>query len=123
MNMVKCGCKRGCKRTCTCWNNNNKMKEYLQDDDKVAYGNQYFKSKLLEHYGKAIFIAEGDGLSEIVTFREKTSETCTHPTNLRTFAREGMSYYPGRMRCRLGRSESSRRNVSIQIDNSHRRRH
>ena len=32
------------------------------------------KSKLLEHYGKSIFIAEGEGLSHIVTFREKTSE-------------------------------------------------
>ena len=52
----------------------NKMKEYLQDDDYVAYGNRYLKSKLLEHYGKAIFIAEGGGLSDIVTFREKTSE-------------------------------------------------
>ena len=52
----------------------NKMKEYLQDDDYVAYGNQYLKSKLLEHYGKSIFIAEGEGLSHIVTFRAKTSE-------------------------------------------------
>ena len=52
----------------------NKMKEYLQDDDSVAYGNQYLKSKLLEHYGKSICIAEGEGLSHIVTFREKTSE-------------------------------------------------
>ena len=52
----------------------NNIKEYLQDDDSVAYGNQYLKSKLLEHYGKSIFIAEGEGLSHIVTFREKTSE-------------------------------------------------
>ena len=52
----------------------NKMKKYLQDDDYVAYGNQYLKSKLLEHYGKSIFIAEGGRLSHIVTFREKTSE-------------------------------------------------
>ena len=52
----------------------NKMQEYLPDDDSVAYGNQYLKSKLLEHYGKSIFIAEGEGLSHIVTFREKTSE-------------------------------------------------
>ena len=29
----------------------NKMKECLQDDDSVAYVNQYLKSKLLEHYG------------------------------------------------------------------------
>ena len=52
----------------------NRMKEYLQDDDYVAYGNRYLRSKLLEHYGNAICIAEGDGLSDIVTFREKTSE-------------------------------------------------
>ena len=50
-------------------------------------------------------------------------QTGTHQTNLRTFAREGMSYHPGRRRCRLGHSQSSRRNVSIQIDNTHRRRH
>ena len=31
--------------------------------------------------------------------------------NIRTFAREGMSYHPGRRRCRLGHSESSCRNV------------
>ena len=52
----------------------NKMKAYLQDDDYAAYGNRYLKSKLLEHYGKAICIAECDGLSDIVAFRENTSE-------------------------------------------------
>ena len=51
----------------------NKMKEYLQDDDYVNYGNQYLKSKL-DHYGKSIVIAESEGLSHIVTFREKASE-------------------------------------------------
>ena len=59
----------------------NKMKEYLQDDDYVAYGNRYLKSKLLEHYGKAIVITTGYGLSDIVTFREKTSEILRNYVN------------------------------------------
>jgi hypothetical protein len=49
------------------------MGEYLVEQDSVAYGNQYLKSKLLKHYGESIFIAEGNGLHDIVTFREKTS--------------------------------------------------
>ena len=59
----------------------NKMKEYLQDDESVAYGNQYLKSKLLERYGKSTSIAEGEGLSHIVTFREKTSEILSNYFN------------------------------------------
>ena len=51
----------------------NKMNDYLEEQDSVAYGNQYLKSKLLEHYGESIFVAEGKGLHDIVTFREKTS--------------------------------------------------
>jgi len=50
-----------------------KMAEYLVQPDSVAYGNQYLKSKLVEHYGESIFIAEQQGLHDIVTFREKTS--------------------------------------------------
>lgn len=50
-----------------------KMTEYLVEGDSVAYGNQYLKSKLEKHYGDSIFIAEGEGLYDIVTFREKTS--------------------------------------------------
>ena len=52
----------------------NKMKEYLKEQDSVAYGHQYLKSKLLKHYGESIFIAEGEGLNDIITFREKTNE-------------------------------------------------
>ena len=51
----------------------NKMKEYLHDSDSSAYGNQYLKSKLQKHYGDSVFLAEGEGLHDIVTFREKTS--------------------------------------------------
>ena len=50
-----------------------KMKEYLQDKDSSPYGNQYLKFKLLEHYGDSLFMAECDGLHDIVTFREKTN--------------------------------------------------
>ena len=53
--------------------NDEEQLSLTEDDDYVAYGNRYLKSKLLEHYGKAICIDDGDGLSDIVTFREKTS--------------------------------------------------
>jgi len=50
-----------------------KMTEYMTEPESVGYGNQYLKSKLVKHYGESIFIAEGEGLHDIVTFREKTS--------------------------------------------------
>jgi len=49
-----------------------KITEYLVEGDSAVYGNQYLKYKLEEHYGDSIFIAEGEGLHDIVTFREKT---------------------------------------------------
>lgn len=52
----------------------NKMKEYLHDSESSAYGNYYMKSKLLTHYGDSIFVSEGNGQHDIVTFREKTSK-------------------------------------------------
>lgn len=51
-----------------------KMGEYLENTDSTPYGNQYLKSKLLDHYGESLFVAEVDGLHDIVTFREKTSK-------------------------------------------------
>uniref|UniRef100_UPI00358E1706 uncharacterized protein n=1 Tax=Myxine glutinosa TaxID=7769 RepID=UPI00358E1706 len=51
-----------------------KMGEYLTDCKSVAYGNQYLKEKLLERYGDSIFVAEGKGVKNIVTFREKTRQ-------------------------------------------------
>ena len=50
-----------------------KMKEYLSMADSLPYGNQYLKSQLKERYGNCIYIAEGEGLDDIVTMREKTS--------------------------------------------------
>ena len=41
--------------------------------DSLPYGNQYLKSQLKERYGNCIYIAEGEGLDDIVTMREKTS--------------------------------------------------
>ena len=35
---------------------------------------KYLKSKLVQHYGDSIFIAQGEGLHDSVTFREKTSK-------------------------------------------------
>lgn len=52
----------------------NKMKEYLESTDSTPYGNQYLKSKLLDHYGESLFVSEIDGLHDIVTFRGKTSQ-------------------------------------------------
>ena len=49
------------------------MKEYLSMADSLPYGNQYLKSQLKERYGNCIYIAEGEGLDDIVTMREKTS--------------------------------------------------
>ena len=51
-----------------------KMKEYLSMADSLPYGNQYLKSQLKERYGNCIYIAEGEGLDDIVTMREKTSQ-------------------------------------------------
>lgn len=70
-------------RVCACFEDNdekqltvtdlaNKMMEYLVEGDAAAYGDQYLKYKLEEHYGDSLFIAECDGLHGIVAFREKT---------------------------------------------------
>ena len=50
-----------------------KMHTYLQASESSAYGNQYLKSKLIAHYGESVFVSEGGGLHDIVTFREKTN--------------------------------------------------
>jgi hypothetical protein len=50
----------------------NKIEEYLHESECGAYGNQYLKCQLMKHYGDSIFVAEGDGLQDIVTFRERT---------------------------------------------------
>ncbi|KAG1662657.1 Villin-1 [Nymphon striatum] len=52
----------------------NKIKEFLTDTESTPYGNQYLKQKLIEHYGDSIYIAEGEGVHDIVTMREKTSQ-------------------------------------------------
>ena len=49
------------------------MKEFLKCTGSLPYGNQYLKFKLLEKYGDSLYIAEGEDLHAIVTFREKTS--------------------------------------------------
>jgi hypothetical protein len=51
----------------------NKMAENLEEVQSVPYGKQYLKSKLLEYYGDSLFIAEDDGLHDIVTFRHTSS--------------------------------------------------
>lgn len=50
-----------------------KMKEYLCEVDSLPFGNQYLKAQLKERFGDEIFFAEGKGLDDIVTMREKTS--------------------------------------------------
>jgi hypothetical protein len=51
----------------------NKIEEYLHESAECgAYGNQYLKCQLMKYYGDSIFVAEGDGLQDIVTFRERT---------------------------------------------------
>ena len=47
------------------------MKELLPDKESPPYGNQYPNQKLLEEYGDSIYIVDGEGVHDIVTFREK----------------------------------------------------
>ena len=51
-----------------------KMQEFLTGKDSLPYSNYYLKNKLKEHYGSSIHIAEGEGLHNVVTMREKTSQ-------------------------------------------------
>ncbi|XP_073423248.1 uncharacterized protein [Dendrobates tinctorius] len=49
-----------------------KMTEYLLEGDSAAYSNRWLRYRLEERYGDSLFIAECEGLPNIVTFREKT---------------------------------------------------
>ena len=49
-----------------------KMEEFLTDENSLPYTNYYLKNKMSERYGDSIYISEGEGLNDIVTFREKT---------------------------------------------------
>ncbi|KAG7164298.1 hypothetical protein Hamer_G003454 [Homarus americanus] len=51
-----------------------KMKEFLTNTDSEPYGNQYLKGQLKEQYGDNVHFAEGEGLYDIVTMREKRSQ-------------------------------------------------
>ena len=50
-----------------------KMEEFLTEENSLPYTSYYLKKKMVERYGNSVYIAEGDGLNDIVTFREKTS--------------------------------------------------
>ena len=39
----------------------------------MSYGNSYLKSQLLKRYGDSVYIANSDGLHDIITFRETTT--------------------------------------------------
>jgi hypothetical protein len=49
----------------------NKMTECLAESDNATYSNKWLRHKLEEKYGDSLFISESEGLSNIVTFREK----------------------------------------------------
>ena len=51
-----------------------KMGEYLLEEGSMPYSSYYLKQKLKEHYSDSIYIAEGEGLQDIVTMREKTAK-------------------------------------------------
>ena len=51
-----------------------KMRGYLLEDGSAPYGNQYSKEKLKWHHGDLLYVAEGDGINDIVIMREKTSK-------------------------------------------------
>ena len=50
------------------------MKESLTNPDSEPYGNQYLKRKLREQYQCNVHFTEVEGLHDIVTMREKTSQ-------------------------------------------------
>lgn len=50
-----------------------KMNEFLNDVDSIPYSRKYVKSKLKEIYGTRLHFAEREGLDDIVTMAEKTS--------------------------------------------------
>lgn len=50
-----------------------KMTEFLSDTDSKPYSSLWLKKQLQQQFGNSIFIAEGEGLRNIVTLREKTS--------------------------------------------------
>lgn len=49
-----------------------KMEEFLTEENSLPYIGYYLKKKMVERYGISVYIAEGEGLNDIVTFREKT---------------------------------------------------
>ena len=52
------------------------MKEFLTNTDSESFGKSYLKSKLKEKYGESVFLhfAETEGLQDLVTMKEKTSQ-------------------------------------------------
>ena len=46
---------------------------YFDHENSVPYAASYLKRNLQDHYNDSIFIAEKDGLSDLVTFRDQTS--------------------------------------------------
>ena len=53
---------------------NDKMKEFLTVKNTDSYSNRYLKTRLKDHFKDYIHISEAEGSSDIVTFREKSSE-------------------------------------------------
>jgi hypothetical protein len=51
-----------------------KMKDYLENEEAVAFDNYYLKRKLKEHYKDSISFAEKEGQPDIVTMKEKTKQ-------------------------------------------------
>ena len=51
-----------------------RMNEFLTDKQTSPYGNRYLKQRLMDTYGDSIYFAEGEGVHNIVTMREKTSQ-------------------------------------------------
>ena len=52
------------------------MKEFVTNTDSKPFGKSYLKSKLKEKYGESVFLhfAETEGLQDLVTMKEKTSQ-------------------------------------------------
>ncbi|KAG7156410.1 hypothetical protein Hamer_G006161 [Homarus americanus] len=65
-----------------------KMKEFLANTDSEPYENQYLKGQLKEQYGDNVHFAEGEGLYDIVTMREKTAQILRFHFNIQAKDKE-----------------------------------
>lgn len=55
----------------------NKMQEYLQGSGEEAYGTQYMKNKLLEHFGNNVVVTTIKNVASVVTLHHTATSIIT----------------------------------------------